>query len=440
MNLKLIIQPNLFEFEWNSISEKVNISFIEELIKNEIPFKIINARLINKEFDLETNENNVFISQKFIRNLVIRESEQININNISGNTKTTIRVSASLDKSFTGDAINHSQIEMSLDEYFEYKGEINLYLTQLNLLELHSSNKLQEKISYSKLENIISENFSRINIWHSFKNTLSKFHYDSYENFLCVLKGTKTVLLAPNNSKFIKAYPLGENSGNQCQRIRYKRSNDVIQKMKIEYEAKQYERDYSILQCYKEDLIKISKYFIIKSTINENEILYIPEGWWHQVETFGKDNLAINFWWNKSNKIFGCGKEIFLIKQAMLSLVENKIHKLYLNKKSKFKQFSIEYMKKLIEKKKYKLLFDKIFNDKINEEKNFYKWIILYSEFEKFKNLDLLDSKTFEIKLFFENFWKFLGEYDSTSIFMDNINEMKSKAKNLILEELKKSL
>jgi hypothetical protein len=441
MNHKLIIQPNLFEFEWDIITEEDNSKFIDELIKNEIPFKIKNVRLINKEFFLDGYHNlHGNFTQNFIRNLISPELEQISENNIKKDKKLNIRVSASLDKSFSGDAINHSQIEMSLDEYFKYIGDITLYMTQINLLELHSSEKLKEIISYSNLENLIDEKFLRINIWHSFKETLSKFHYDSYENFLYVIKGIKTVLLAPNNSKFIKSFPIGENSGNQCQRIKYKRSNDEIQKMKIDYLSKQYPKDYSFIQDYKKDFFKISKYFILKCTIIENEILYIPEGWWHQVETFGNDNLALNFWWDKSNKILRPGKETFLIKQAMMSLVENKILKIYHKKKLQFKKNSLIHMKKLIESRKDKILVYEIFKEEEKEENNLYKWIIIYSEFEKFKKLEAVSSKIDEIKLFFEKFWGILGEYNSISIFMDKINEMKSKVKDLILEEFKKSL
>ena len=43
-----------------------------------------------------------------------------------------------------------------------------------------------------------------INLWYSKKNTTSNLHYDSFDNFLCVIKGEKKVLIyKPNDIKNI---------------------------------------------------------------------------------------------------------------------------------------------------------------------------------------------------------------------------------------------
>jgi oxalate decarboxylase/phosphoglucose isomerase-like protein (cupin superfamily) len=97
---------------------------------------------------------------------------------------------------------------------------------------------------------------------------------------------------------------------------------------------------------------KISKYFLIQIEVNENEMIYIPEGWWHQVQTVGEDNLAFNFWWDKTNLLLDHNKELFLIKHSVSNLVEKKIKSLYkINvKKSAYKKYRMVSLKKLLEK------------------------------------------------------------------------------------------
>jgi hypothetical protein len=35
----------------------------------------------------------------------------------------------------------------------------------------------------------------------------------------------------------------------------------------------------------------------IEAVLRPGDLLYLPYGWWHQVDTYGERNLNVNFWW-----------------------------------------------------------------------------------------------------------------------------------------------
>lgn len=439
MNKNLIFNFKCLELNFNQ-QEKDIASYkrlINQLISSELPFKIKNFKMLNEYSD----------TKEIIKQCLSPKTQ---------NLQEKFKISASMDKSFSGNSLEHSQIEMSLDEYFNYKGEITLYLSQINLLQTKDKNQqngLEKVLHYSIIEELIPYNeFSKINIWHSFKNTLSKFHYDSYDNFLYLIKGKKEILMSYNKTKFIKPSKIGENSGNQCDRIIFKKNTPFLTNLKQslynlvnEFQItgdnlKRLDNDNishinNLVSNYKEIVNKITKNFMMKIDLYPNELIFIPEGWWHQVETIGDDNLAFNFWWEKTNKLVENGKEMFLIKQSLSSLVEKKIKLLYKKCLKKFKKeykiFSVKNLQKLLDQKKFKPLIELIFNhSKPKADYEILKWVTLYCEFEKHKNADQ--------EGFFEFFWKTLQDYQCDFLFMEKINEMKHKISVIILDEMKK--
>ena len=38
--------------------------------------------------------------------------------------------------------------------------------------------------------------------------------------------------------------------------------------------------------------------------LKPGDMLYLPYGWWHQVDTTGTRNLNVNFWWLPRLKLF----------------------------------------------------------------------------------------------------------------------------------------
>jgi hypothetical protein len=106
---------------------KIDFNELNKLFKKEIPFIISDCNIIK-----DPNASNSDLIKLLLN-------------------KNIYKVSASLDKTFSGMANEHSQIEMDVQEYLDYKGNINLYLSQINLLE---NKNLKNCLNYNKLTEI----------------------------------------------------------------------------------------------------------------------------------------------------------------------------------------------------------------------------------------------------------------------------------------------
>ena len=130
---------------------------------------------------------------------------------------------------------------------------------------------------------LFKDKINEINIWHSKKNTISDWHYDSYFNLLCVIKGTKVVEMFPPNSKILKSESILTDCYNQASFTKKYIDNKV--------EAK------------------------VKFKLKKNEALFIPPGWFHRVSSKGKNGIsALNFWFNSidQNNIIEENSDFFL--------------------------------------------------------------------------------------------------------------------------------
>ena len=460
MNRNFIFQLESLTLDAKLDMIDIDMKKLRVLLEKEVPFKIKNYEIFQKNFSNKHLTEDKFFSENILKfifgselqhqrednkdttcsmnSLDVFNSKGRNIEkeeNISDYKDESsiflpkLSISASLDNKFSGNVLEHNQIEMTIDEYISYRGEINLYLSQINLINLDHLNNM---LRFQNLEKIVNKEFSRINIWHSYKPTLSKFHYDGYENFLFLIKGKKIFTTAPNNSILIKPSKIGENSGNQYERVNFKRMTPKLSKIKEELnnEVKfffQKDSGNNLTERVYIDLIKkITKYFLVEIELNENEIIYIPEGWWHQVETIGDDNLAFNFWWEKSNILIDNNKEIFVIKQSLNKLVEKKIKAVYIKniRRKEYKKFRLRNLKRYISQKKHNYLIKTLFpgnNPSLSVTNDYFIGIcLIYTQFEKQKNSP--DNKTF-----FQKFWEIIEEKGLSEKFFKNINDMKRK-------------
>ena len=143
-----------------------------------------------------------------------------------------------------------------------------------------------------------------INLWIGDERSVSSLHKDFFENFYCVIKGTKTFLLYPPCDAIYfetKEYPLKsyvlkeEKAGDGSARKQHVKQDDLELK---DIHPTQTTRWISIDP--EEEGIE-SKYPQLKHTsplrveVKAGEILYIPAMWLHRV---GQTELtvAINFW------------------------------------------------------------------------------------------------------------------------------------------------
>ncbi|CAL9172449.1 unnamed protein product [Musa hybrid cultivar] len=112
-----------------------------------------------------------------------------------------------------------------------------------------------------------------INFWMNMAHSRSSTHYDPHHNLLCVVSGCKRAVLWPPSACSI-LYPMpvyGEASNHSAVNIE---KPDFL----VHPRAKNYEEHSQ------------------KVVLHPGDALFIPEGWFHQVDS---DDLtiAVNFWW-----------------------------------------------------------------------------------------------------------------------------------------------
>jgi len=231
----------------------------------------------------------------------------LNINN-----SNPIDISVSQNKEFSGHYLEHNTTSQTFRDFLNYEGPYNLYLAQFPLYEkqntLRESNLLIKEQSFENEKSLLQKlfdkekdflkiclklkgNIHRVNLWFSKKETFSHLHYDSYDNFLFMLKGKKIFNLFPPNDYSIKCESVLTNSFQQSKQLCKSR-----RKLQIE--------------------------------LKNNEAIFIPQGWYHDVSSFGEGNIiAVNIWFNSIEDI--CNqREKYLFRYLTSKLLDNEIQKL----------------------------------------------------------------------------------------------------------------
>lgn len=121
-----------------------------------------------------------------------------------------------------------------------------------------------------------------VNLWYAPCETRTNTHYDGNGNVLIVLKGTKTIELCPPDA--IKGSPIHSEHANHPALWRSLEAG----------------WNCPIRPSFEEELQAMRNNFKTRAvvvSISAGEAIFIPEGWWHRVES-SADCLAINFWFD----------------------------------------------------------------------------------------------------------------------------------------------
>ena len=137
--------------------------------------------------------------------------------------------------------------------------KINCYMAQCPLLSgegLPEQEGLFSLLADIKIPKIINTNNIEVHLWMNIKPVVSEFHYDSYQNLLCVVQGEKIIELIPPGF--------------------------LMKSQNLDTEA------------YNHTVSDKKGHFCI--TLTKGQILFIPEGWWHKVSS--KENtIALSITW-----------------------------------------------------------------------------------------------------------------------------------------------
>lgn len=126
--------------------------------------------------------------------------------------------------------------------------------------------------------------------------TRSSVHYDPYHNLLCVLSGCKRVSVwAPSETGRLCPMPLGGECSNHS-RV------DCAQPKGGAHPG------FAEARCW-------------CATLRPGDVLFLPEGFWHQVDSVA-GTVAVNYWWTTAlTEALGGHSDAYVARSAMESLV-----------------------------------------------------------------------------------------------------------------------
>ncbi|KAG8078110.1 hypothetical protein GUJ93_ZPchr0007g6112 [Zizania palustris] len=183
-----------------------------------------------------------------------------------------------------------------------------LYIAQVSILNTENKERCSLEVLKEDIQEptcVKGKPFSSINIWMNRAHLRSSTHYDPHHNLLCVVAGCKRVTLwPPSASPCLYPMPVYGEASNHS-------SVSIEEPDYSSYTRARYMKEYServILNC--------------------GDALFIPEGWYHQVDS---DDLtiAINFWW-KSRIMYEMFEHMdaYYLRRILSRLVDKEMNKM----------------------------------------------------------------------------------------------------------------
>ncbi|OAO89861.1 hypothetical protein AXX17_AT5G19760 [Arabidopsis thaliana] len=154
-----------------------------------------------------------------------------------------------------------------------------IYLAQFPILNDEKEEKVLLKILRQDIQTptfLDAKSLSSINFWMNSAEARSSTHYDPHHNLLCVVSGRKKVVLWPPSAS-PSLYPMpiyGEASNHSSVGLENPNLSDYP---RAEHSLKQSQ----------------------EITLNAGDAVFIPEGWFHQVDS-DELTVAVNFWWQSN--------------------------------------------------------------------------------------------------------------------------------------------
>ncbi|KAK4281212.1 hypothetical protein QN277_012734 [Acacia crassicarpa] len=183
-----------------------------------------------------------------------------------------------------------------------------IYLAQVAIMNSDHEDRVQLEALREDIEIppiLEAKEVSSINLWMNNAQARSSTHYDPHHNLLCIVSGRKQVLLWPPSACPL-LYPMpiyGEASNHSSVALE--------------------NPDYSLYPR-----AKGSMKFAQKAVLDAGDALFIPEGWFHQVDS---DDLtiAINIWWR--SQLISCMLEhmdTYYLRRILRRLIDKEMDQL----------------------------------------------------------------------------------------------------------------
>lgn len=216
---------------------------------------------------------------------------------IRGHDRVPLPFGTFLDLAEGGKVLDRSSSGAELS--FLDSPDVQLYLAQAGIqdgLSFAPLSGLKEDVA---IPEFLRSPVSAINLWMSVNGSRSSTHYDPYQNLLCVLVGRKEVKLWPPSAA-PDLYPLpifGEAS------------------------------NHSGVDFANPDLVKFPRFRdAMKSfqsvVLHAGDALFIPEGWYHQVDSESV-TIAVNLWWPSEFSLkLGTHMDAYLLRRLLANLLD----------------------------------------------------------------------------------------------------------------------
>ncbi|HLP35080.1 MAG TPA: cupin-like domain-containing protein [Amoebophilaceae bacterium] len=185
-----------------------------------------------------------------------------------GTNMVSIQIKEELTGSLQG-PVRTVCIHQSLKEYIQAIQQNGIqagYLNQCNLLQVYPV--LQRSLHFPAFYS--SKLLTITNLWIGPQGTKSKLHYDSDHNLFAQLYGKKLVtLINPDQSE--KCYPIN--------RTWYDGYSNI-----------------DVLNPDLETYPLFNDVVLFQTVLKPGDVLYIPQGWWHDIRSL-TPSISVNFWW-----------------------------------------------------------------------------------------------------------------------------------------------
>ncbi|EOX94633.1 PREDICTED: F-box protein At5g06550 isoform X5 [Theobroma cacao] len=154
-----------------------------------------------------------------------------------------------------------------------------MYLAQVPIINAENEDRVQLETLREDIQMpaILEEkNLSSVNLWMNNAQARSSAHYDPHNNLLCIVTGRKQVVLwPPSASPMLYPMPIYGEASNH--------SSVALENP-----------DFSV-----HPRAKYSMQYSKKVILHAGDALFIPEGWFHQVDS-DDFTIAVNYWWRSS--------------------------------------------------------------------------------------------------------------------------------------------
>lgn len=185
---------------------------------------------------------------------------------------------ALFEKSSDSDSLERSQAKIiPLNKFFdtpEYSDPSNKSVYRI-VTNIKNETALIDQIIDMKADLLFpyQKMGNSANIWINYEGKPGRAHFDELENFNLQLEGSKRFICLPpgRNNFYISSFWRGFGNTSQVSNL-------------DKFDETRFPKLVNELSNWQECILQ------------PGQLLYIPLGWWHQVEPLGKININLNFW------------------------------------------------------------------------------------------------------------------------------------------------